>query len=1118
MAVWWYLAASEQATLYYRRPHRATGTASFETVAMQNTIDDSFKESLLTWSKTAGSLIDKDDLSKKPVMIFDGWPKALDQVGQKPHAVLWRWTENETNTRWTKPPLIAGSGPNYDFAKTNDPSTWRLSEAVLTDIARNSELGAGVAIYQCEPLAEYNLACIDIDNIRDADGVIRSWALEIIGRCRGSYCELSPSGGGFKVYGLVKKCNSIYGKIKFPDGEIELFANCYRYLCVTGRSPDPSAQLIDITDIFNELVARADTKKSSPPAGQLNNYEIAESEPAAGQDSKTPGGFAQALKNLQGDLPDCRIDDVVRALDYWDPDNYDDWVTVLLALHGMVGGHVIAFKWAAKSKKFNQDENLKKWQQTRPTSGISPATILHRVPREILAEWGREAVDKARAQKRENRKPCELLNTEKIAANPAVSVIFCQTAEETVAAERIFTRAVATAAPDGVNHTNLFSLAGRKVLVVPTTGDDGNQFLSQISPAIHGIGAVVHEVDAVAVSRIAPDGTQRHALNQWTLLSAAEEWQHDLAGLKRALLSCKRDYEPPPPPPTGFISFEPYESGPKGITVEIVKGHGDKAHANKLPICGALRVLGKQRNPEGSGWGVLVEISDADNRLHQISISYADLQGDATTVAAMLGDRGLWVNRSAHRHLCDYLLRVNPDDSICVLNRTGYHRVADGNVFMLPTEAIGAPAGQTFVLRSTQKDIYQRKGTFEGWQEAVASPAGQHVILTLATATGLAGPLHYWIGAEGGGINLFGPSSSGKTTALRVAASIWGGVEFVRSWRATTNAVEGLAESTSDTLTCLDELGLVTGHELGAITYQISGGVGKGRSDRQGNLRPPRTFRASILSTGEIPISTKLTEDKRVLRAGQMVRIADISADAGDGLGIFNKALPEDVSAAEFSKSLNHAAATHCGHAGPEYVRRFMKEGYTDEIVRSLVVEFTKSAAPPDSDGQTLRVADRLGIISAAGEIGIQLGVLPWRPGTAGAAAKWALDAWIAARGSCSEAFETRQIIGRLQLTIERDGDARFEEIPDGSCEPSSRVVLNRLGWRKGSGETAEWWIPKQSWTEIFTGLDPKLAAKVLAERGIIKRSSDGFQMNQRIDGRQIRCYTVTTKILGGDF
>lgn len=1111
----WNSAASERRHYNTAIPTTLQARPLFETVAMENITNNEFSKTVLTWSEAAGPLVDKDDLSKKPPIIFDGWPAALEQVDQKPCAVLWRWTENDTKTRWTKPPLIPGSGPNYAFAKTNDPSTWGTSEAVLNDIAINPELGAGVAIYQSETTAGCGLGCVDLDNIRDADGSIRAWALEIIRRC-GSYFELSPSGGGIKVYGLVKKRNSTYGKIKFPDGEIELFANCNRYLCVTGRSPDPSAQLADITEIFNELVAQAEAQKSSSSAGQPTDDEIQESDAADSREHKGRGAFAQALKDLQGDLPDCRSEDVVKALDYWDPNSYDDWVTVLLALHGTPGGREIAFAWAAKSKKFNEAENQRKWQQTRPSSGIGPATILSRVPREILAEWGREAADKARAQKRESRKPRELLNLEQIAANPTTSLVFCQTEADAIVAGQIFAKSIATAAPDGVNRTNLSCLAGRKVLVIPNTGDNARLFLEQISPAIHRIGAVVREIDALAVSAIAPDGSDRPASSIWTLRSAAEEWQPDLAGLKEALLSCKRDYAPPPPP-TGYISFEAFESGPKGITVELVKGRGGNAQIIKIPICGALKVLGRQRNPEGSGWGVLVETKDADNRLHQVSIPYADLQGDAAAVAATLGDRGLWVNRSAHRYLCDYLLGVNPGDSICVLNRTGYHRIADDTVFMLPTETIGAPAGQTFVLRSSQKDIYQRKGTFEGWQETVASPAGQHVILTLAMSTALAGPLHYWIGADGGGINLFGPSSSGKTTGLGVAASVWGSAEFVRSWRATSNAVEGLAESTSDTLTCLDELGLVTGHELGAITYQISGGVGKGRSDRLGNLRPSKTFRASILSTGEIPISAKLAEEKRVLRAGQMVRIADINADAGDGLGIFNKTLPGGVSAAEFSKSLKRATSTHCGHAGPEYVRRFMSEGYTGEIVRSLVSEFTKSAAPPDSDGQTLRVADRLGIISAAGEIGIQLGVLPWRPGTASAAAKWALNSWITARGSSSEAFETRQIIDRLQLTIERDGDARFEKIPDGISEVPGRVVLNRLGWRKGSGEFQEWWVPKESWKEIFAGLDPKLAAKVLTERGIIKRASDGFQINQRVDGRQIRCYTITAKVLGGD-
>ena len=64
-------------------------------------------------------------------------------------------------------------------------------------------------------------------------------------------------------------------------------------------------------------------------------------------------------------------------------------------------------------------------------------------------------------------------------------------------------------------------------------------------------------------------------------------------------------------------------------------------------------------------------------------------------------------------------------------------------------------------------------------------------------------------GLEGGGLHFFGPSSCGKTIALKVAGSVCGGGGkhgYIRQWRATDNALEGTAAAHCDNLLCLDEI------------------------------------------------------------------------------------------------------------------------------------------------------------------------------------------------------------------------------------------------------------------------------------------------------------------------
>ncbi|MDR0581029.1 MAG: DUF927 domain-containing protein, partial [Holosporaceae bacterium] len=49
-----------------------------------------------------------------------------------------------------------------------------------------------------------------------------------------------------------------------------------------------------------------------------------------------------------------------------------------------------------------------------------------------------------------------------------------------------------------------------------------------------------------------------------------------------------------------------------------------------------------------------------------------------------------------------------------------------------------------------------------------------------------------------------------KTSALCVAASLWGTKKFMQQWRSTSNALEAVAESHNDGLLILDELGQIS--------------------------------------------------------------------------------------------------------------------------------------------------------------------------------------------------------------------------------------------------------------------------------------------------------------------
>lgn len=422
-------------------------------------------------------------------------------------------------------------------------------------------------------------------------------------------------------------------------------------------------------------------------------------------------------------------------------------------------------------------------------------------------------------------------------------------------------------------------------------------------------------------------------------------------------------------------------------------------------------------------------------------------------------------------------------------------------------------------------------GSLESWEEHIGRYAVGNSRLVLAISTAFAAPLLYPTGSESGGFHFRGGSSTGKTTALHVAGSAWGGGGirgYVRTWRATSNGLEGVAAMHCDCLLCLDEMGQVDGREAGAIAYMLANGVGKTRASRTGEARPPAEWRLLFLSSGELSLADKIAEDGRGRRvaAGQQVRIVDIAADAGAGLGMFEN-LHGFESADAFARHLKMAASEHYGHP----TRRFLQSLVDNfdgiaPIVKDHIDEFIAEHCPKASDGQVSRVAARFGLVAAAGEMARVAGVLPWPEGEATNAAARCFRDWLTARGGVEPAEES-DAIAAVRRFIEMHGTSRFESMGDlaprnGLGDMIDQRVTNRVGFRRRSdGGGIEYLVLPEAWkTEVCAGLDATMVGKIMARRGHLSTGSDGKpQVKVRLPGfdNPVRCYVITAGILGDE-
>src|SRR5262249_22626494 len=149
--------------------------------------------------------------------------------------------------------------------------------------------------------------------------------------------------------------------------------------------------------------------------------------------------------------------------------------------------------------------------------------------------------------------------------------------------------------------------------------------------------------------------------------------------------------------------------------------------------------------------------------------------------------------------------------------------------------------------------------------------------------------------------------------------------KHMRTWRATANGLEAVAAETSDALLVLDEIVQANPREVDQVVYMLANNAGKARASRTGGARRQFNWRLLFLSTGEMTLEAKLAEVGLPARAGQGVRMVDLSADAGAGLGVFQE-LHGFPSAAALADHLRAATSAHCGTAGPAYLDQLARE------------------------------------------------------------------------------------------------------------------------------------------------------------------------------------------------
>lgn len=533
------------------------------------------------------------------------------------------------------------------------------------------------------------------------------------------------------------------------------------------------------------------------------------------------------------------------------------------------------------------------------------------------------------------------------------------------------------------------------------------------------------------------------------------------------------------------------------------------AAADPIFICSPIWVQCKFADPTGKKWGQIVSVKADDGSVHQIRVARSELFSKPKDVVSRLLDHGLELapDKNSVNLLIDFLKAARPSDHIVLADHSGWldHHFSS---FIAGKTVIGDLTASTSCNDSGLGAFVAVKGSAEDWRANVGALCSGNPMMLLAASLAFSGPLLRPLGLHGGGLHFRGASSTGKTTLLSLAASIWGSRDQVSQWRATANGLEAIAPAMNDMLLPLDEIAEISPSDLHAAIYMLANGMGKTRMTRDGTIADTHKWRLAIISSGEISVQEKLTEGRLGVRAGHEVRLIDVVAD-NRRFGAFDKTdgVPD---AASFTHLIQANCQKFHGAVGVEFTKALVETIRKGGLptISSLANNLTRTwmnSLHGVTDGQVERVAHRFAVIAVAGMLGTKWGLTGWNPAEVASAAKEAFVDWFERR--YTDKFEDgAEFLKHLGIFLAANQNTFV------NLNASCTVRDDALGWF----DAQRFYLPPTTWMTIFPGVDATAAAKSLLDIGVLM--SDGGTRFTRKSPRSIpgrpRLYTVVAERL----
>ena len=522
-----------------------------------------------------------------------------------------------------------------------------------------------------------------------------------------------------------------------------------------------------------------------------------------------------------------------------------------------------------------------------------------------------------------------------------------------------------------------------------------------------------------------------------------------------------------------------FEAEKRAIHFKIIDGELCKIIADDdsepKPVCANIDVLADARDWQANGWSKLIRFKDRDDNEKRVLLQNRLFASrDGREVIELLYDKGLTIK--SQKLTIEYLRECKTERRALIVDCTGWH---DNKYIFSNSEILGETDEMVYYDGDSGTD-FDCAGTLDDWRENIGKYCVGNSRLMLAVCTAFASTLLNIVGQDNGGFNFVGKSQTGKSTALKVACSVFGGKDYIKQWRATDNGLEGLASQRNDALLVLDEIGQMDSAKIGEVVYMICNSKGKARANRNGDLRKPKQWTLLFLSSGEKTLSDCMTEARKQLKAGQAVRMLDIPVN--QQYGLFDE-LHDKKDGAELSNHLKEKVLKYYGTPARAFINAIIKEG-KDVVKQDFDEKYDKWTAEylrkqEEVSGQVESAFKRFALAAYAGEYATANNLTGWQQGAALSGCLRCFFDWIGQRGGYGDQ-EDNALLAQVKMYFEQNGSSQF-------CDDKTvdARVINMAGYKEKIGDETKYYVFTETFNKkICAGFNPKQARSVLYAKG----------------------------------